>query len=71
MSNVYDFISYENISRSRVEDDRDSTRRAYLALEHAIKAEAIAEVIMAFCPHGEDVPYKKLKRLHDTLRGQA
>lgn len=62
---------YEVINRCRVEEDRRATRRAYLALEHAIKAEAIAEAIRAFSPHGEDVPYEKLKMLRDKLRGQA
>ena len=62
---------YEAMNRGRAEDDRSATRRAYLALEHTIKAEGIAEAIRAFSPHGEDVPYEKLKMLHDKLRGQA
>lgn len=66
MSNIY-----EAINRGRVEEDRKATRSAYLSLEHAIKVEAIAEVIRAFCPRGEDVPYEKLKMLYDKLRGQA
>lgn len=61
---------YEVINRRRVEDDRDATRSAYLALEHAIKAEAIAEVMRALSPDGQDIKYDDLTVLHDRLEGQ-